>query len=120
MTPNDQFDLRGFIEAVAKALGPEWQADCPEDDWRGYIRRRDDRHFALFLGRPRNGKLEIHGVFQRGPDGIGDGLGYREKRAGIHVSCARPSEHVARDIQRRLLPAYQEQYQRNKAYVQQA
>ena len=100
-----------------------WSLREPSEDWGGCM---------LVLAGPSaqtleliwcNGRerAEVRGVFPKLPGGRDAYVRHEdEKRSRIGVSLTRPPEALARDIQRRLLPAYRQVFERVSRQVQQA
>lgn len=110
--------LLGLAREITVALGPEWTA--PDGD-RAEIVLKSDPHCGMDLHHV-NGRLEqlgVTGMYRYGLRGE-DGLRSGEKRAEIGFAAKKTTEQIACDIERRFLPTYLEQYQRNKAAVAEA
>jgi hypothetical protein len=107
----------GFALDVAAQLGDGWEAAPGAHGELAFIRHADGRGLfihALTYPFSARGRAEVRGVY---PDGW---TGDREREPRITVSMGRDPAAVARDIARRLLPAYGEQLERARAYVAEA
>jgi hypothetical protein len=90
-----------FASAVAAALGAGWQA-VPSHERAAYVRHRDGRGLFLYaMTQPwsARGRCEVTGEYP-------PGQAWRRRRVSVTVSMGRDPRAVARDLERRLLPAY--------------
>lgn len=96
--------VRERAPQIAAALGPDWAVDATADTPGVHIAHRDGRRL-LFLRVPYNapGRLAISGVYPP----VDSAYGRDADPVQITVGLTRPAEAVAREITRRLLPAYE-------------
>lgn len=100
-----------------------WSVREPPEDWGGCMLVLEGPSAQALQviwcnGRERG---EIRGVFPKLPGGRDVYVRHEdEKRCRIGVSLTRPPEALARDIQRRLLPAYEEVFETVSRQVEQA
>lgn len=92
----------GFASRVAAALGGGWAAE-PVHERGASLRHPDGR--ALFLFAPdypwsKRGRVRVSGVYPQHQ-------AWRRERAEVTVGMGRDPGAVARDLRRRLLPAYE-------------
>ena len=91
-----------FAVALARAMGAGWRAEAMHE--RGaHLRHRDGR--ALFLHAPTypfsmQGRVEVSGVYPHRQ-------AWRRDRASVTVGISRDPAAIAKDLQRRLMPAYE-------------
>jgi hypothetical protein len=107
-------------QRIADALGFGWTVIAPpEDELQRWVdlQRDDDRECGLRLSRQWNDETRYR-IAGRYPSHEGNsGLRYQEAQAEITVSASRTPPQIARDILRRILPVYMEQYPRCQAAV---
>ena len=100
-----------------------WSLHEPSEEWGGCMLVLEGPSAQTLQviwcnGRERG---EVRGVFPKLPGGRDVYVRHEdEKRCRIGVSLTRPPEALARDIQRRLLPAYSQVFERVSRQVQQA
>ncbi|NLF00441.1 MAG: hypothetical protein GX601_05615 [Anaerolineales bacterium] len=102
----DQQVDAALVHAIAAELGSSWRANIdPQHRWGASIERPADRArlWVVF----RDGKIEVSGSFPQGRDGYT--YGPRDPRR-IGCSPSRGARAIARDIQRRFLSWYEEEY----------
>jgi hypothetical protein len=95
--------VRQRAPQIAAALGPDWTVNASTDTPGAHIAHPDGRR--LFLRVPWNapGRLAISGVYPP----VDSVYGRDADPVQITVGLTRPAEAVAREITRRLLPAYE-------------
>lgn len=103
--------MRTLAQEVAPLLGEGWAYDTTRDDytWAAFIDGPNGARLMIAAPAytPAPAKLEINALL---PDGSRDVLRYNENgRHEIGVSESRGAQVIAREITRRLLPAYLEQ-----------
>lgn len=97
---------------IAPALGDGWTVDDDREpyDWAAFINGPNGATVRIGVdryGSPESGKVECYAFL---PNGSRDVLRYDENgRHVINVSESRGAAVIAREIARRLLPAYLEQ-----------
>jgi hypothetical protein len=104
----------GFAQGIAVELGAGWRAGSGWTGESAFVRHEDGRGlFILALSFPfsARGRAEVRGVY---PQGWG---GDRDRDPVITVSMSRKADAVARDIRRRMLPAYAERLAKARARV---
>ncbi len=103
-------ELLDKARAVAGALGNGWTvpATCEFHTWIVPIDGPGGEHVTMQCPRYQRGKerLSFDGSM---PNGLSQFRAYKDSMLTITVAADRPVEAVAREIERRLLPAYREQ-----------
>lgn len=100
-----------------------WSLREPSEDWGGCMLVLEGPSAQALQVIWCNGhkRGQIRGVFPKLPGGQQIYVRYEdEKRCRVGVSLTRPPEALARDIQRRLLPAYEEVFERVSRQVEKA
>jgi len=113
-------NMQDFASKIAAALGPTWTVAPNQEAHQTFIRHVSDPEYVLQL---RSGthehptQLRIRGHIPYSQKCRGNGLNYGESVAHIGVAPTKSPEQIAKDITRRLLLIYAEQYFRAKAAV---
>ena len=99
---------------LANALGRGWHWKEPDESFpTGYVQGPDGRELGVSIETygSRKGKVEIRGVLPR-RDAKGDYFDAGVKAPSIGVGGDRGIDAIARDVQRRLLPDYEDVFAR--------
>jgi hypothetical protein len=84
---------------VARCLGPGWTPE-PDDDYHGMHIANGPMRLYISPARGTDAQIHVSGTLPQ--------THLRVDRGGINVSKSRGPRRIAADIQRRLLPRYQE------------
>ena len=111
MTEYPGVNMKGLAQAVAAALGAPWafteadEHEPPRCLW-ARIARPDGAEISVHLNTYPKPRLNISGVYPRGPNGRDYGPWDSTKRPSMGVAPDRPAAVIAKEIARRLLPEY--------------
>ncbi len=109
-------DLAAIARAVAPHL-PGW-TERDSGSRAGSLQGAGGRALYLTLPRPSNGRFLVRGIYPAHPEaGYGGDmaravLGHGVSAPEVGISLTKTPEHIARDIQRRFLPDYEELFVR--------
>jgi len=95
--------VREQAPQIAAALGPGWTVDATADTPGAHLAHPDGRRLFLHVPYNARGRLAIRGVYPP----VDSVYGRDADPVEITVSVTRPAEAVAREITKRLLPAYE-------------
>lgn len=98
-------EVHDLAAGVAAALGDGWKA-VPSHDLAAFLRHPDGRGLFLYaLSQPwsARGRVQVTGEYPRHQS-------WRRRTVQVTVGMGREPQAVARDLERRLLPAYSAEF----------